>query len=397
MNWSLPADLRAQVQRLWDKGDILRAMVSSVPEDVLFPRRLTLRAPSSGELTERFEAARAWIGELRQMAYFRLEMREFRHRTFGANSMPCAAWIDTLDDAVALLGKRREVERFAAMVAATRATQPLLLPWLTQRPLRALEFHDAWDRLLAIVGWLQRHPRPGVYLRQVDLPGVHTKFVEAHRGVLAELLDLALRPDAIAAQHSGVHQFSTRYGFLDKPMRIRFRFLDRNNRTLPGNAPTHDVTLDTDSFAALAPGVSRVFITENETNFLAFPEVPEGLVIFGAGYGFSLLAGACWLSDCRIYYWGDIDTHGFAILSQLRGVLEHAESILMDRETLMAFEGQWGVEDCQMLRNLPRLNTDEQALYDDLRDNRIRKNLRLEQERVGFDWVRAAIGNIAHD
>ncbi|QEZ45254.1 DUF3322 domain-containing protein [Cupriavidus oxalaticus] len=397
MNWSRPADLRAQVQRLWDKGDILRALVSADPQDVLFPRRLTLRAPSSGELTERFEAARTWIGELRQLPHCRLEMREFRHRMFGANAMPCAAWIDTPQDAVALLGKCREVERFTAMAAATRAMQPLLLPWLTQRPLRALELHDAWERLLAIVGWLQRHPRPGVYLRQVDLPGVHTKFIEAHRGVLAELLDLALQPGAIAPQHSGIHQFTARYGFLDKPLRIRFRILDRNNRTLPGNAPTHDVTLDADSFAALEPGVSRVFITENETNFLAFPEVPAGLVIFGAGYGFSLLAGARWLSDCRLCYWGDIDTHGFAILSQLRGVFGHAESLLMDRETLMAFEAQWGLEDSQTLRELPGLSAAEQALYDDLRDNRIRKNLRLEQERIGFDWVRAAVGNIARD
>ena len=36
------------------------------------------------------------------------------------------------------------------------------------------------------------NPRPNIYLRQVDLPGLHTKFIEAHRGVLAELLDLAL-------------------------------------------------------------------------------------------------------------------------------------------------------------------------------------------------------------
>ena len=27
------------------------------------------------------------------------------------------------------------------------------------------------ERLLAVVAWLQAHPRPGVYLRQVDAPG----------------------------------------------------------------------------------------------------------------------------------------------------------------------------------------------------------------------------------
>ncbi|WP_042883694.1 DUF3322 domain-containing protein [Cupriavidus necator] len=391
MNWSRPADLRAQVQRLWDRGDMLSALVSG---DTLFPKRLTLRVPTSGELTEGFEAVRNWLGDLKQMPHCRLEMREFRHRVFGTNMLPSAAWIDSLDDAAALLGKRREIERFTAVLAATREAQPLLLPWLAQRSLRALELYDAWERLLEIVGWLQRHPRPGVYLRQVDLPGVHTKFVEAHRGILAELLDLALAPEAIDREYAGMSQFAARYGFRDKPERIRFRILDRGNRMLPGDAPTHDLTLDANSFAALRPGLSRVFITENETNFLAFPEAADSLVIFGAGYGFGLLAKTAWLSHCRLHYWGDIDTHGFAILDQLRSVFEHAESLLMDRATLMAFEAQWGQEENQTLRDLSRLRPEEQTLYDDLRDNRIRKNLRLEQERVGFEWVREAVAGL---
>jgi hypothetical protein len=33
----------------------------------------------------------------------------------------------------------------------------------------------------------------------------------------------------------------------------------------------------------------------------------------------------------------------------------------------------------------------ERALFDKLRDNGIRKNLRLEQERVVFQWVEAAL------
>ena len=61
------------------------------------------------------------------------------------------------------------------------------------------------------------------------------------------------------------------------------------------------------------------------------------MVIFGAGYGFEMLNHARWLASRRIHYWGDIDTHGFAILDQLRRRFEHVESFLMDRETLLAF------------------------------------------------------------
>ena len=37
--------------------------------------------------------------------------------------------------------------------------------------------------------------------------------------------------------------------------------------------------------------------------------------------------------------------------------------------------------------DLHRLTHEESALYNDLRDNRIRAGLRLEQEHIGFHWL----------
>jgi len=187
-----------------------------------------------------------------------------------------------------------------------------------------------------------------------------------------------------------VARFAQRYGFLDKPVRVRFRVLDSELALLPGGG-LQDITLDADSFAGLSVTVSRVFITENETNFLAFPPLKGSLLIFGAGYGWETLGKADWLAHCAIYYWGDIDTHGFAILNQLRSRFQHVESFLMDRKTLMAHQLLWGLEQDQVLHDLPNLNLDEKVLFDELRDNRIRPNLRLEQEMISFTWLQAAI------
>ncbi len=387
MTWTRPVDLRVQVQKLWDRGELLASLVTG---ESLFPKRLVLKGPTSAEMADRFEEARNWISELRLMPHCRVEMREFKHRVFGANAVPNEIWIDTVEDALAFIDKQRDVARFAALTDVTRKRQPKLLGWLAKRPIRALELSNEWSLLLEIVAWLQAHSRPGVYLRQVDIPRVHSKFIEAHRAVLVELLDIVLPPAVIDPTASGTSQFAKRYGFCDKPVRIRFRVLDPEHALMPG-ALVQDITLDAESFARLDPNVARVFITENEINFLAFPQVKDSLVIFGAGYGFEMLSKAEWLSRCRIYYWGDIDTHGFAILDQLRSQFDHVESFLMDRNTLQAFEVLWGEEEKQTLRDLPRLNPEERALYDDLRDNRIRKNLRLEQERIGFGWVESAL------
>ena len=389
-DWTGPAELRAQVQRLWDRGELLRELVTG---EASFPRRLSLKGPSSTEMSGQFDAVRNWIAKITALRHYRVEMREFRHRVLGINQVPESVWIDSLDAALVVVGKRSETARFAEVVAETRSRRSALLEWIVAKPHKALALAPAWGRLLDVVDWIEAHPRSNLYLRQIDIPGVDSKFIEAHRGVLSQWLDRVLPPDAIDASHVGVAGFARRYGFRDKPERIRLRMLDPRRTLMPGAADA-DLTLDATTFAALEPGVLRVFITENEINFLAFPKLADSLLIFGAGYGFDVLAQADWLRWCEVHYWGDIDTHGFAILDQLRGHLPHTQSLLMDRATLCAFEAHWGVEDRPTQRDLPRLNDAERALYDELRDNRIRPELRLEQERIGFCWVERALATL---
>jgi len=397
MNWTTRADLRAQAQKFWDKGDLLRALLAPADWQA---RRLRLVGPSSGDLAEQTLAVRAWLDELRRVSQVRIVWRAFTHRLLGDSSLPEEVWLDTPQAGLALIGKTQEAQRFAAQLQATLVHDGVLAahlwPWLAKRPLVALALADDWPRLLAVLSWLLAHPRPGIYLRQVDLPGVDSKFIESQRAVLAELLDLCLPPDAIDPHFTGLSGFCRRYGFIDKPLRIRMRVLDAA-LALPGLGLDQDITLTQADFAQLGLPVRRVFITENEVNFLAFPSVAGSVVLFGAGYGFEVLSSAAWLQRCAVFYWGDIDTHGFAILDQLRAHLPHTQSLLMDRATLLAHAGQWGREPQPLLRDLPRLTPEELAVFNDLRDNRLQPQLRLEQERIGFARVQAAVAAIAAD
>ena len=391
MSWTTPADVRAQVRRLWDRGLLPAQLVGG---EELFPRRMTLKGPGSNELAERFDEVRSWIARLDGEAkHCRLVWRKVNHRILGANAVPAEIWIDSLDDALCLIGRQKDAQRLAAIAEETRKSLPQLIPWLIKRPLRALDLADEWTRLLAVVQWLRENPRPGIYLRQIDLAGVHTKLIEGHRGVLSELLDLVLPAEAIDSACSGVAGFCRRYGFRDKPPRVRFRVLDPNVRLLPGREE-QDITLTRRSFSSLELPFSKVFITENEVNFLAFPAIPEALVIFGAGYGFDNLASAPWLNEKEIYYWGDIDTHGFAILNQLRRFFPHTRSFLMDRRTFLVHRRLWGQETKPETANLDRLNEEEAALYHQLRDNHWGERIRLEQERIGFDYLCNALDSL---
>ncbi len=74
-----------------------------------------------------------------------------------------------------------------------------------------------------------------------------------------------------------------------------------------------------------------------------------------------------WLGGADVVYWGDIDTHGFAILDRLRAWLPEARSVLMDQETLLAHRDRWVTEDRPARSALTRLTVDEWGgLYTDL-------------------------------
>lgn len=385
MSWTTPADLQAQLARLWARGDLLRAAVGH--EVVAWPRRLNLKSPAAADLTGRFSEVGAWVAQLTRMPSVRVEWREWMHRVQGRQRLPGAVWVDSLEDALKILGKTADAGRYQALWQHTAAVCPALLPWLLKRPMQVLELADRWDRLLAVAGWMRVNPSPGIYLRQVDVAGVDSKFIEAHRGTLAEWLDLLLPAESVDMSSTGVAGFARRYGFREKPVCIRFRPLDPDLIALPGCTGLPDISLDASSFAALALQAEQVFITENEVNFLAFPPLEKSLVIFGAGYGWQALSAAGWLHRCALHYWGDIDTHGFVILDRLRAHFPHAASFLMDRQTLLAHQAHWGTEAQPARHVLDRLTEEETALYDDLRFDRIRPGLRLEQERVAYGWL----------
>lgn len=109
------------------------------------------------------------------------------------------------------------------------------------------------------------------------------------------------------------------------------------------------------------------------------------------GYSLTRLDDLPWLAERWLRYWGNIDTHGFAILDRLRRKFPHARSILMDRTTLLAQEDQWVRERSPVSVPLDRLMTDESALDHDLVEDTFGPAVRLEQERIRLGVITEAL------
>jgi hypothetical protein len=376
--WTGPADVREAVRRKWPV--LLANFLTGRSWE---PLPVPLRGPGPAEIGERLADVQAWAAEWERAGRgpLRVEYKMVGGRLIGANQIPCRAWLDGYDQAWELLGARQQVRRLTELAEQTKAQCPRVLGWVECHPVKALDLASCWPHVLATVRWVDERQRAGLYVRQVDVPGVDTKFIDKHKRVLTELLDLQLDPARIDA---AAPDFEGRYGFRRKPDYVRLR-------TAVTGAPYTELTVRADELAAPPPGVARAYIVENEITYLAFPLAPDAIVIFGSGYAVNVLEKLDWLATLDLAYWGDLDTHGFAILNRLRHRFPRARSILMDRETLLAHQSQWVLEPTPTRAALEWLTPVERNLYQALVAGTFGPAVRLEQERVNFAWLEQAL------
>ena len=378
--WSRPAEVAAWLEKKWLSGALLTAFAAGRDWE---PMGVPLRGPTAGEIAGRLAEVQNWAAEWARAARgpLRVEYKKIGGRQVGANLIPCRAWIDSYDHAWDVLGVRAEVRTFNSLAKATTESCPRLVRWLACRPIQALRLADRWDKLLATVRWIDERQAPGMYLRQVDVPGVDTKFIERHKGVLTELLDAQLDPSRVKAD---APDFAGRYGFLRKPGYVRFR-------VARGFRGFSEMSVRTSEITAAPDGITRAYVIENEITYLAFPVPAAAMAILGGGYAVPVLEPLGWLAGFDVVYWGDIDTHGFVILDRLRRHLPHARSMLMDRATLLSHREHWAIEPSPTAADLDRLDRAESALYADLISNAYAPSVRLEQERISFSAIEKAV------
>jgi hypothetical protein len=373
--WTTPDDLQAAVRRRWADGSLLASFADGRP----FPAfDLPVHGPGAGQIGADLEAVQRWIADLEKGSAagrrYELVHVAIGGRHFGRNQVPGRARITTYEQAWRLLGVKRTVEAYRQILERS-AGLPAVRAWVVSQPLRALELAGEWEQVVAAYRWLDAARGSGRYLREITAPGVDTKLVERQRVVLAQLL---------GADRSSAG-FVTSLGLGAKPDSVRLRF-DPSALALP--PVLSEGTFRVAELAALPAKVRAAVVVENETTYLTVPLPARGVVLWGKGFEVSRAGALPWLRDIEVHYWGDLDTHGFAILHQLRAWLPQTRSFLMDRATLIEHRTRWGREPAPTAARLDRLTPEEAALYSDLVSDRLGEAVRLEQERIDWAWVR---------
>jgi hypothetical protein len=371
--WTTPDDIAARVRRRWDDGSLLRAYTVGGHFD---PIGVVLRGPTPSQVGDDIATARAWVAALdagrRDDSRYTLQWQSIGGRQIGRNRLPVRAIVSTIDQAWALLGVTAAVRRFDQLLALVQE-HPQLRQWIVGQPLRALELGAEMPRLIAAFVWLDGHRQSQRYLREISAPGVDTKFAERYRPVLAAMLEV---PSTAAGFLAGL-------GLRSKPGLVRLR--PAPSLGLPG--PLTELAARSEELAQLSVEPRTAVIVENEISYLSIDIPEDGVVIWGKGFEVDSVGRLPWLCDADVQYWGDIDTHGFAILDRLRAWLPRARSVMMDRETLLAHRDRWVSEDRPATSTLTRLTPDERDLYVELVEGGLGDRVRLEQERIDWHWV----------
>lgn len=383
--WSTPDDIVGKVRRRWADGSLLRSYALDEPFPLM---EVPLRGPRAAEVGDDLHAVRAWVSRLdtarRDDSRYELRWTSIGGREFGRNQIPARAAVSTYAQAWALLGVADEVRRFEHVWALTGAAERAAVEaepqpgkqvssWVLSHPHRAVELSPVWEQMLAAYAWLDAHRDSGRHLREISAPGVDTKFAERHRAVLAGLLGVS----------STAAGFVSGLGLQAKPELVRLRVAA--DLGLP--KPLTELAVRADELAHLRLSPRIAVVVENEITYLSVPVPGHGVVIWGKGFEVDRVGRLPWLVGVDIVYWGDLDTHGFAILDRLRAFQPQTRSVLMDRATLLAHRDRWVVEERPASSLLTRLTADEAALYADLVSETLGTGVRLEQERVDWSWA----------
>lgn len=381
--WTTRRDIEKRVRRRWHDGSLLRAHAGASQFSAI---EIPLRGPKASEIGDDLVAVREWISTLSAGSdtgrRYDIVLGQVGGRHIGRNALPSRVVVSTVDQAWSLLGVRRQVDRFDKLLELSAQT-PAVRTWVLTHPHRALEIGEAMPRLVAAFEWLDTHRGSGKFLREISAPGVDTKFAENHRPVLAAML-------GVSSTASG---FLTDLGLRAKPEMLRIRVAP--SLGLP--APISELALRATELRELAIAPRTAIVIENEVTYLSVEVPDDGIVIWGKGFEVDRVGRLPWLVDVPVIYWGDIDTHGFAILDRLRTWLPMVRSILMDRETLLAHRERWVSEDRPATSSLTRLTAAELDLYTDLVTDRLGPRVRLEQERVDWAAATAALDQAGQD
>ena len=358
-------DLKTKAKRQFDK--VLKANISS---ENVFP--LVIKGNKSIDKSQGWEYISEQQEELLLHSKnkigvgFTIELQDNKRTNQSEISK---IYFENIQDFIVFVEKEKEFVAFENNVNLILSYIPKLFLIIQERPQIVIENAEKWQDLLKVCQYFIQNPQPNLYVRNLPI-AISTKFIENNQGILRTLLDFLLGEKVQTSESD----FFKRFGLQIEEPSIKVRFLDES---VSFHQAISCVSVWVSEFNKWHLNCQSVYIIENLTTFLSFPKRANSIAIWGGGFAVHLLKEAHWLQNRTLNYWGDIDIHGFQMLSQIRSYFPKITSIMMDEKTFNHFHKNEKGDNFKIIE-LSNLTSEEKQLYDIIEAN----NWRLEQEKI---------------
>lgn len=172
------------------------------------------------EFDKELEDIRSLSKEVKGYGYT-IEWKTVKTKLLGQQGFPNKIMFETADDYERFLQKVKEVAGFRRDVVLINGEYPELQHWIEKYPHKVIDNSEDWIDILKVLDYFLKNPHPKLYIRELPIE-VHTKFIEQHKTVIGELLDIVIKDYVNVTEK----EFEKRYGLrYDEPM-VRMRLLD---------------------------------------------------------------------------------------------------------------------------------------------------------------------------
>jgi hypothetical protein len=351
-----------------------------------------LATPSAQAIARESDTVGRWMRAWRNWseAHPTARLRSVTRRTaVGAQEVFTHLDLHTVSDLVALDQNladhwRRANLRWSRIRALPGGVvQEQLRPWLQQ----TVDLNDSdFEILLEATKWFTENPRSGLTIRQVAVPGMHTKWLARNRRLVLACLNITEPP------HPGTDEPDEDLeqddldplGLKALPVHVDVILADPADRAMVGGL--RHVSAPLPEIDALPVHPETILIVENKESAYLVPDRPRTMVVHSLGNHLNVLDEIGWLDPARQLYWGDLDRAGFTLLSRARARLPRLVSVLMDPVTLEQHRALAVEDETRTDRPDPNLTDIETAALAALSAEHS-TYLRLEQERLPSPFI----------
>ncbi|GAB2829163.1 DUF2220 family protein [Actinoallomurus bryophytorum] len=349
-----------------------------------------LATPSAQAIARESDTVGRWMRVWRNwaQAHPHARLRSVTRRTsvgaqevFTHLDLPTVDDLVVLDDGLASHWRRANFRWSRIRALPGGVVEERLRPWLQQ----IVNLDDAdFEILLQAAKWFTKNPHSGLTIRQVPVPGMHTKWLARNRRLVLACLHITEQPHADEPGEELEQDDLDPLGLKALPVHVDVILADPADRSLVGglrhlSAPLPEID-------ALPVHPETIVIVENKESAYLVPDRPRTVIVHSLGNHLNVLDEIGWLDGARHMYWGDLDRAGFTLLSRARARLPHLRSVLMDQVTLEKHRALAVEDKTQTDRPVPNLTDIEAAALTALSTEH-GTYLRLEQERLPSPFV----------